>query len=113
VEHFAERWMHVELMLRARFGKLPDMEGILFLIGLNELGTPDVTKYTKEQKQDIMHVAVCALLAQLGYYEYAGKDADGWPHYDIVDRVQTTDLKNQEQLLKECVVRYFDIPLPQ
>ena len=44
------------------------MEAILFLIGIQEVGDFR-TKFTKEQKQDLMHVAVCSLLSPSGYYE--------------------------------------------
>ena len=46
-----------------RFGKKPDLEAILFLIGMQEYGQLK-DKFTKEQKQDLMHVAVCLLLSQ-------------------------------------------------
>lgn len=85
------------------------MEGILFLIGMNELGHgPKRSKFSKEQKQDLMHIAVCSLLAQEGYYELQGHDEDGWPHFIMIKPVEASDLKGQEQKLKECVVRYFD-----
>ena len=58
----------------------PDVETILFLIGIQELG--DIkAKFTKEQKQDLMHVAVCTVLMPSGYYEIEGVDKDGWPHF--------------------------------
>lgn len=85
------------------------MEGVLFLIGMNEYGAaPKRSKFTKEQKQDLMHVAVCTLLSQEGYYELEGLDEDGWPHFVMVKPVEAADMKGQEQILKECVVRYFD-----
>ena len=108
MENFEQRWLDTENMLRERFGKVPDMEGILFLIGLNELGAPPEKKFSKEQKQDLMHIAVCTLLCQLGYYEFAGKDDDGWPHFHELDRPAAAGLKEQEKMLKECVVRYFE-----
>jgi hypothetical protein len=108
MENFAERWFATEQMLKDRFGKVPDMEGILFLIGINELGNTPRKKFSKEQKQDLMHIAVCTLLSQEGYYEYLGRDGDGWPHFEEVAAVPVAGLKNQEQLLKECVVRYFE-----
>ena len=71
------RWWNLEAKLVERFGKKPDLESILFLIGIQELGgTKD--KFTKEQKQDLMHIAVCTLLMPSGYYEREGKDADGY-----------------------------------
>lgn len=94
-------------MLKERFGKVPDMEAILFLVGINELGNMPPRKFSKEQKQDLMHIAVCTLLSQLGYYEFIGRDGDGWPHFEEVAHVPAAGIKEQEQLLKECVIRYF------
>lgn len=109
MEHFEERWQKVEQLLQDRFGKLPDMEGILFLIGMNELGKgPQRKKFSKEQKQDLMHIAVCTLLVPDGYYEYLGRDEDGWPHFEEMKPVPVAGLQGQEQLLKENVIRYFE-----
>ena len=95
-------------MLRDRFEKVPDMEAILFLIGVNELGGIPAKKFTKEQKQDLMHVAVCSLLSRRGYYEFIARDDDGWPHYDQLKPVEAEGLQTQERILKECVIEYFD-----
>ncbi|HTN44906.1 MAG TPA: hypothetical protein VL098_01060 [Flavipsychrobacter sp.] len=110
MENFDERWKNVEKMLQERFGKVPDMEGILFLIGMNELGQmPKRKTWSKEQKQDIMHIAVCTLLSQDGYFVMIEKDQDGWPHFENIQPVPATELQTQEQLLKECVVKYFEM----
>ena len=61
--------------LWTRFGKKPDVEAILFLIGIQEIGNFR-KKFSKEQKQDLMHVAVCSLLSQSGYYKIEGHDDD-------------------------------------
>jgi len=110
MDQFEERWLAVEEMLRQRFDKVPDMEGILFLIGVNELGRmPQKRKsFTKEQKQDLMHIAVCTLLGQLGYFEFEGRDEEGWPHFRKTGTVEAGGLQGQERLLKECVIRYFN-----
>jgi hypothetical protein len=110
MKDFEERWKHLENLLRKRFGKIPDMEGMLFLIGVNELGqAPKRKTWTKEQKQDLMHIAVCTLLSQKGYFAMTGKDVDGWPHFENIQPVPTTDLQSQEQLLKECIVKYLGL----
>jgi hypothetical protein len=108
MENFEQRWLDTENLLRERFGKLPDMEGILFLIGVNELGVLPRRKFSKEQKQDLMHVAVCTLLSQRGYYEFAGRDDDGWPHFNMIAEVPVQGMGGQERMLKECVVVYFE-----
>lgn len=106
MEDFEQRWKPVEDMLTARFGKTPNMEAILFLIGVNELNNLK-KKYTKEQKQDLMHVAVCTLLSQSGYFEIDGYDKDGWPHFKELQPVPKMELEEQEHFLKEHIIAYF------
>lgn len=88
--------------------KLPDLQAILFLIGIQEAGVFR-NKFTKEEKQDLMHVAVCELLSSEGYFEFVGRDEDGWPHYNQVKNMEGGNLKAQELLLKSKVVQYFKI----
>lgn len=108
MENFEERWKQVEILLEERFGKLPDMEGTLFLIGINELGI-ERKKFSKEQKQDLMHIAVCTLLSLRGYYEFAGIDKDGWPHFNHLHPVEVKTIEAQEQMLRECIIEYFEL----
>jgi hypothetical protein len=82
------------------------MEAILFLIGIQELGQLR-EKYTKEQKQDLMHVAVCSLLVQSGYYELDKKDDDGWPHFKQLKPMPDMDTIEQENFLKDHILLYF------
>ena len=99
--------MNLEHKLVERFGKKPDMETILFLIGIQEFG--DIkSKYTKEQKQDLMHIAVCSLLSQSGYFELEGYDEDGWPHFKQRKALPELGLREQEDFLKDHVLVYFD-----
>ena len=101
------RWWTLEAKLVERFGKKPDLEAILFLIGIQEFG--DIrNKFTKEQKQDLMHVAVCTLLSQSGYYEIDGYDQDGWPHFQQLKALPVLGLMEQENFLKDHVLLYFE-----
>lgn len=104
---FREKWMAVEQMMLQRFGKIPDMEAILYLIGINELGDVPNKNFSKEQKQDLMHLATCVLLAQNGYFEYDGHDHDGWPHYKLVETPPASSLREQDILLKQMIIAYF------
>lgn len=100
------RWWKLEEKMIERFGKKPDMETILFLIGIQEFG--DIRpKFTKEQKQDLMHIAVCSLLSQSGYYETEGYDDDGWPHFRQLKALPEFDAIEQENFLKDHVLLYF------
>jgi hypothetical protein len=100
------RWWTLEASLVERFGKKPDMETILFLIGIQEFGDIRV-KFTKEEKQDLMHVAVCSLLSQSGYYILEGVDDDGWPHFRQIKELPAFNMFEQENFLKDHILLYF------
>jgi hypothetical protein len=101
------RWWALEAKFLERFGKKPDMEAVLFLVGIQETGFVK-SKVTKEQKQDLMHVAVCTLLSHSGYYILEGKDEDGWPHFKQVKEIPAWNVIDQENILKDHVLLYFD-----
>jgi len=102
-----QRWWDLEAKMVERFGKKPDMETILFLIGIQEFG--DIKeKFTKEQKQDLMHVAVCSLLSQSGFYELEAVDEDGWPHFKQLKPMPELNMIDQENFLKDHVLLYFE-----
>lgn len=101
------RWWQLEAKFLDRFGKKPDMEAVLFLIGLQETGFIK-SKITKEQKQDLMHVAVCTLLSESGFYILEGKDEEGWPHFKQVKEIPAYNVVDQENFLKDHVLLYFE-----
>ena len=102
-----QRWWDLEAKLVERFGKKPDMEAVLFLIGMQETGMIK-EKITKEQKQDLMHVAVCSLFAPSGYYEMDSVDEDGWPHFKQLKPMPDMNAIEQENFLKDHVLLYFE-----
>lgn len=101
-------WLRIRHFLKDRFQRdtLPDLNGILFLIGIQELGRWK-ERFTKEEKQDLMHIATCRLMSYNGYYEFAGRDADGWPHWELSQNIPPSNLKEQEGLFKQAIIRYF------
>ncbi|MCB0402912.1 MAG: hypothetical protein KDD41_12565 [Flavobacteriales bacterium] len=102
------RWSQVEQMVAERFGEKLDVQTILFLIGLQELGLGD-KKYAKEEKVDIIHIGICSVLMPYGYYKFIGKDDDGWPHFKNIKKLphqMTGEL--QESFMKEAIIAYFD-----
>jgi hypothetical protein len=106
-DDFQVRWWNLEAKLVERFGKKPDMEAILFLIGIQEFGHVR-EKFTKEQKQDLMHVAVCTLLSQSGYYEIESYDDEGWPHFKQLKALPVMSMVEQENFLKDHALLYFE-----
>ncbi|MCR6721699.1 MAG: hypothetical protein NVV59_15755 [Chitinophagaceae bacterium] len=101
------RWWNLEAKLVERFNKKPDMESILFLIGIQELGNIR-KKFTKEQKQDLMHIAICRLLTNSGYFELERVDEEGWPHYKQLKPMPDMNPIDQENFLKDHVLLYFE-----
>lgn len=108
-EEIDARFIKVKQRIYRQFKKNPDVDAVLFLIGMRELGQmPKRTKFTKEQKQDLMHIAVCRLLSELGYYHLEGQDQEGWPHWVAIKSLPTMETDEQEYLLKQQIIRYFD-----
>jgi hypothetical protein len=100
------KWYKIVFSLKKQFGKKPDMNGILFLIGMRELGQN--REFTKEEKMDLFHIATCKLLSYDGYFRYNHTDSDGWPHYELIAQPEYKELLSQEYYLRKQVVRYFE-----
>ena len=101
------RWYQVRNRVKEQFGERPDINAMLFIIGMNEVGIIK-DKWEKEEKQDLMHVALCKMLSTEGYYELLGRDAEGWPIYEPVKGVPKLALKDQDELLKRKIIEYFE-----
>lgn len=103
----ARRWSFLLSLIGKNLGKRPkDLNGVLFLIGVQELGQGQ-RNFSKEEKQDLLHIAICKVLSLTGYYELDGIDKDGWPHWKLVKKLPRFDLLEQEQLLKISAIDYF------
>lgn len=106
-QDLTEKWTKVLSFLKQTLGKKPsDMKGVLFMIGVQELGL-GVQSFSKEQKQDLIHIATCRVLSIGGYYTLMGQDEEGWPHWELVKKLPPFDLFNQENLLKHYIIEYF------
>ena len=101
-----ENWVLVETFFLDLVGKLPDLDGMFFLVGLQELGK-GLGSFSKEEKQDIIAIGTCAVLLHGGYYSLIGRDADGWPMYELLMPLPVLALDGQERFLKESMVRYI------
>jgi len=101
-------WQELLNELERNFGKKPkDLNAVLFIIGVQELGK-GAKNFSKEEKQDLMHIAICKVLSLAGYYELEGIDESGWPHWKLVKKLPHFDLLEQEKLLKMLVIEYFE-----
>lgn len=99
-------WELIVKRLGDVFGEDIDLQAILFLIGVQELGK-GYQEFSKSQKIDVMHIAICTLLESYDYYEYEGRDEDGWPHWKLNEQLPPLEAELQSQLIKQAIVNYF------
>ncbi len=103
-----ERWENLVQILSNQFsqGEDLDLDAIIYLIGLQEFGKIH-DEFKKDQKLDLMHVAICRLLEPYGFYEFDYVDKDGWPHYTVKEQLPPLKAGEQSVLMKEAIVNYF------
>ena len=102
-----KEWVQLLYKIKEITGKRPaDLNAVLFLIGVQELGK-GARSFSKEEKQDVIHIAICKVLSLAGYYELEGLDEDGWPHWKLAKKLPRFDLLEQEKLLKIQILEYF------
>ena len=63
--------------------------------------------FKKDEKVNLMHIAICRLLEPYGFYEFDFVDKDGWPHYKIKEELPPLKAGEQSVLMKEAIVNYF------
>ncbi len=103
------QWEEIQVRISKLFGggETLDVDAIIYLIGVQELGQGN-RKFKKDEKLDIMHVAVCTLLEPFGYYEFDYFDEEGWPHFKVLDELPYLKPGEQSVLMKEAIVMYFE-----
>jgi hypothetical protein len=107
-ELLKERWESLQQKLSNQFadGAPLDLDAIIYLVGLQELGQLH-RKFKKDEKINLMHIAICRLLEPYGYYEFDYFDAEGWPHYRLIEALPQLKAGEQSVLMKEALVGYF------
>jgi hypothetical protein len=103
---FEAEWKQLETELAEKFEMDMDLQSTLFLIGVQELGL-GFKKFSKKEKVDLMHIAICTVLEPLGHYRYSHKDKDGWPHFELLSKMPNLNSDDQELLMKRAILEYF------
>ena len=103
-----KKWKELQERIAVDFDSdTPDVKVMLFLIGVQELGQGP-KKFSKRQKEELMHIATCRLMSMMGFYELEGLDQDGWPHWKLVKTIPSYTLLEQEMMMKSLIVTYFE-----
>ena len=102
------KWNNLKTKLSLDFSdnEIIDLDSIIFLIGLQELGQFQ-KRFNKQKKLEVIHIAVCKLLSDYGYYEYDFTDNDGWPHYKLIKKLPNLKAGEQTILMKKAIINYF------
>ena len=102
------KWSALQERIASDFdNEKPDLKVMLFLIGVQELGQGP-RKFSKRQKEELMHIANCKLFSKMGFYELEGLDQDGWPHWKRIGVIPNYTLMEQEMVLKSLIIDYFE-----
>lgn len=102
-----KKWNELREVIATKFDmELPDIKVMLFLIGVQELGKGP-KKFSKREKEELMHIATCRMFSSMGFYELKGLDEDGWPHWELVKPIPNYTLLEQEMIMKSLVIDYF------
>lgn len=104
----AELWKKVEEFFEKTFDAEKNMpvETMLFLIGVQELGSGQ-QKYSKDDKVNLIHIAVCRLLTPFGYYRFTHYDDGGYPHFEELQPLPELKSNEQQILMKKAIIQYF------
>lgn len=106
-ESIKDKWFKIRELIEQVFNKTPDLSAVLYVIGMRELGKPQ-TKFTKEEKVRLMHIATCRVLSTSGHYELKGLDQNDWPIWELKQKLPNQDLLEQEMYLRHHIVHYFE-----
>ncbi len=101
-----KKWQDLILKLEKKFNDEMTLKGILYLIGVQELGF-GVKKFDREEKINVLHVATCKILCPYGYYKFESIDKDGWPHYTELKAIKNLSKKEQRSLMQEAILNYL------
>jgi len=107
-KNLKEDWEQILNILAANFGdgEILNLDAIIYLIGVQELGQ-GAKEFKKDDKVNLMHIAICRLLEPFGYYEFDYFDDEGWPHYIVLEELPPLKSGEQTVLIKEAIVLYF------
>ena len=103
---FEKKWRDLLQDVSKNMDEPLDMQSLIFMIGVQELNQGFV-KLSKDQKLDVMHIAICTLMEPYGFYEYTGHDDGGWPHFKLVKELPVLKPDEQETFMKKAIIEYF------
>ena len=106
MEDVNKKWDALVLKLEKKFDDEMTLKGILYLIGVQELNM-GIKRFGREEKLDILHVAVCKILTPFKFYKFDRIDEEGWPHWIELKALKNLDENQQGLLMKKGIIKYL------
>lgn len=106
MEYNQENWDLLELEISKRFKVTADFDFMLFLIGIQELGS-GMRPYERQEKMDLINLGKCTLLSRSGYLKESGNDEEGWPQFEEVKSLKSLTPSFLNYRLKQAAFEYL------
>ena len=107
MKELTKRWEDLIIKLEKQFDDEVSLKGILYLIDVQELNF-GIKQFERQEKINVLHVATCKLLSNYGYYKLDSIDEDGWPHYKELKALKNLSEEDQQNLIKEAIIKYLN-----
>ena len=101
-----QNWDKLVTWFEGEFKMEADVDAMLFLIGVQELGK-GFEDFNKTQKMELIHIGICTVLSKDDYYQFSHKDKDGWPHYTLKKKIPFFRGQQQKDFIKKYLLEYF------
>jgi hypothetical protein len=102
-----EKWDQLTAWFEKEFKMDADVDAMLFLIGVQELGK-GFENFEKTQKLELIHIGICTVLKTDGYYKFTHVDDEGWPHFTSEKKLPFVKGQQQKDFIKKYLLEYFD-----
>lgn len=102
-----KKWDKITTWFENEFKMESDVDAMLFMIGVQELGK-GFENFNKTQKMELIHIGICTVLTSDGYYRFTHKDNEGWPHFVSEKKLPFVKGEQQKDFIKKYLLIYFD-----
>jgi len=102
------RWDNLIDDMESRFGRKPDIEALLFLIGVQSVGRGYEPDLPKERKQSLIMEGSYLAFETLDVYARVGMERNGFFIWEKIVDLPKLSVDDQEKLLRIGILNYFD-----
>ena len=102
------RWQSLLSDVESKFGRKPDVDALLFLMGIQSVGRGFEPDLPKERKQSLIMEGSYLAFETLGLYQRMGLERNGFWIWEKTGDIPKLDVDDQEKLLQIGILNYFE-----